>query len=107
MVLNSLIFWIDGLKASAGVIFGLFAILIYWKVRNNGDRVMDSFQLNESQVLQDYRIIFYGNLMGLTGFIFHVLASIDLVTIVIWKAISLVYILMIMFVLVRWVRMFR
>lgn len=87
--------------------FVVFALFIYWKVRRDGDLAMDSFQLNEDEVLQDYRIIFFGNLMLLAGFGFHILAALDIVSILIWKVISGLYILVIMFVLYRWVRIFR
>lgn len=107
MEANSLVYWIDALKASAGVIFGVFALLIYWRVRTDGDTAMDSFQLNESEVLQDYRIILFANAMLLGGFVFFVLASLGYVNVLIWKIVSIVYILIVMFVLVRWVRMFR
>lgn len=107
METSSLIFWIDGIKASAGAIFGLFALVIYWRVRKDGDRAMDSFQLNESEILQDYRIIFYGNLMLLGAFFLHVLGSLDIISLIFWKSLSLVYIFVIMIVLVRWVKMFR
>lgn len=107
MEANSLVYWIDALKASSGFLFGVFALLIYWRVRSDGDTAMDSFQLNESEVLQDYRIIFFANAMLLAGFISFVLASLGYVSVLIWKIVSVVYILVVMFVLVRWVRMFR
>lgn len=107
MGVNSPVFLIDGLNVLISGLFVVFALLIYWKVRSDGNLAMDSFQLNEDEVLQDYRIIFFGNLILLAGFGFHILAALDIVSILIYKVITTLYILVIMIVLFRWVRIFR
>lgn len=107
MDLNSLIFWLDGFKAFVGLMFGVFAVIIYWKVRENEDLAMNSFQLNKEEIAQDYKIILYSNIMLAVGYGSLFLASIGPVSMVVFKAILTAYILTIMFVLVRWVRLFR
>jgi len=104
---SGIIYWIDALKASLGALFGFFAVVIYWKVRQNGDKAMNSFQLNEREIVQDYKVILYANAFLLAGFGFYILGSLGIVPVIIWKLAGSIHILVIMIVLIRWVKLFR
>jgi hypothetical protein len=107
VTVTSYLVMVDGFRAIAGVIFGLFALAIYWKVRKDTDLAMSSFQLNKEEVKQDYRIILYANIMMSFALVAYIFASINEISLLAGSVLRTVYILVIGFVLVRWVRNFR
>lgn len=98
---------VDGFRAIAGILFGLFALAIYWKVRQDSDLAMSSFQLNKEEVKQDYRIILYANVMMAFALAAHILGAMNMVSVLVGSVLRTVYIAVIGFVLIRWVRNFR
>lgn len=107
MTVTSYLVMVDGFRAIAGVLFGLFALAIYWKVRKDTDLAMSSFQLNKEEVKQDYRIILYANIMMAFALFLHILGAMKMVSLLAGSVLRTVYIILIGFVLVRWVRNFR
>ncbi len=104
---EELLFYLDGLKAFAGVLFGLVSMAVYWRVREGGEIAMDKFQLHEDEVLRDARVILWANVLMAGGMLVFVLAGLELVPLVLGNVLRSVYIGVIMYVLVKWVRILR
>ncbi len=105
--LDSILVLVDGFRAVIGILFGLFALAIYWKVRNDSDLAMSSFQLNKEEIKQDYRIILYANIMMVFALVAHILGAMNIIGLLTGSILRTVYIAVIAFVLIRWVRNFR
>lgn len=107
MDVSSYLVMVDGFRAVAGILFGFFALAIYWKVRRDSDLAMSSFQLNKEEVMQDYRIILYANIMMAVALISHILGAMNMMSVLVGSILRTAYIAVIGFVLIRWVRNFR
>lgn len=105
--LASYLVMVDGFRAVAGVLFGFFALAIYWKVRTDSDVAMSSFQLNKEEVKQDYKIILYANILMALALTAHIIGVFSTASLLIGSVLRTVYIAMIAFVLIRWVRNLR
>lgn len=99
--------YLDGLKAFAGISFCLVALVIYWKIKNEKEVAMSSFQLNEKEIEKDAKIILYANIFMASAMIVYILAGLEMLPLLLGNVMRTVYIAVIGYVLVRWVKMFR
>lgn len=107
MQLEQLVFYVDGLKAFAGVLFALASITIYWRMRQGGEVAMSEFQLHEDEVLKDAHIILYANVFGAGAMLVYTLAGLEVVPLLAGTVFRTLYVAAIMYVLVKWVRILR
>lgn len=99
--------YVDGLKAFAGAIFALASITIYWKMKQGGDFAMNEFQLHEEEVLRDAKVILYANVFGAGAMLVYTLAGLEMVPLVAGAVLRTLYVAVIIYVLVKWVRILR
>lgn len=100
---------LDWIKFGASILFALISLLIYRKVREDGEGAMSSFQLNTAQVVAEYKMMLAGKVLMVVTMGFYLYQGItsSSIALQVGKVLYTVYILVITTILYRWVRRFQ